>query len=240
MTTITLFQFGEMPEIGEICHKINGKKQADRWITARPGKYNRNEVFITYWYYEDIESSINKVMDENDTSEIVGILKERGKERILRRIYCYVYLLTRTLEVYTGNNRAHEIAVALEQLLGVKFTPLSMKSEDLQNIYSRHSLELKQAMFKNIHGLMYEILRGRFLDNNERFRQYLAAFPDCLKVISFRPKIKFLNGSEKYQVTVNADKGTMKISSNGVFKYRPRFEIRQLTFLVAATLGLLR
>ena len=49
-----------------------------------------------------------------------------------------------------------------------------------------------------------------------------------------------LKGNEKYQVTVNGDKGTMKVSSNGVFKYRSRFEIRQITFLVAATLGLLR
>ena len=42
------------------------------------------------------------------------------------------------------------------------------------------------------------------------------------------------------QVTINGDRGTIKLSSNGIFRWRPRYEIRQLTFLVAATLGLLR
>ncbi len=239
MTTITVYHCSKLPDVAEICNRLNGKKNGDRWLTARPNKYNRNEAYILYWQYEDI-SDVIKGVDDGDASEIVGVLKQNGKDRILRRVYCYIYLLTNTLEIYIGDNKAEEIAKAIGQLLGAEFVQIKLNSENLQKIYSQHSLELKQVMFKNIHGLMYEILRGRFLDNNEKFKQYLQSFPDCLRVISFRPKIRFLNGSQKYQVTINADRGTIKLSSNGIFKWRPRTEIRQLTFLVAATLGLLR
>jgi len=240
MTTITVHHCSKLPDVAEICNRLNGKKNGDRWLTARPNKYNRNEAFILYWQYEDIENAINGVADEEDAAEIVGVLKQNGKDRVLRRVYCYIYLLTNTLEIYCGDNRAAEIAKVMGRLLGVEFTPVKLNSKDLQKIYSQHSAELKQAMFRNIHGLMYEILRGRFLDDNEKFKQYLHAFPDCLRVISFRPKIRFLNGNQKYQVTINGDRGTVKLSSNGIFRWRPRYEIRQLTFLVAATLGLLR
>ncbi|MBI4010056.1 MAG: hypothetical protein HY361_02590 [Candidatus Aenigmarchaeota archaeon] len=238
MTTLTVFHCSKLPSVAEICNRLNGKKNGDRWLTARPNKYNRNEAYIAYWYYEDIEEAIKGAGDD-DTTEIVGVLKQNGKDRILKRVYCYIYLLTNTLEVYTGDYKAEEIAKVIGDLLGADVTPIKLKSEDLQKIYSQHSVELKQAMFKNIHGLMYEILRGRLLDNNEKFKQYLQSFPDCLRVISFRPKIRFLNGNQKYQVTINGDRGTIRLSSNGIFKYRSRFEIRQLTFLVAATLGLL-
>ena len=240
MTTITVYHCGELPSIAEICNKLNGKKNGNRWLTAKPNKYNRNEAFILYWHYEDIEDTIKRFADENDTTDIVGVLKQNGKDKVLKRVFCYIYLLTNTLEVYTGDCKSDEIAKVIGQLLNVEFNPLKIKSEDLQKIYSNHSLELKQAMFKNIHGLMYDILRGRLLDDNEKFKQYLQSFPDCLRVISFRPKIRFLNGNQKYQVTINGDRGTIKLSGNGIFRWRPRFEVRQLTFIVAATLGLLR
>lgn len=239
MTTLTVFHCSKLPGVAEICNKLNGKKNGDRWLTARPNKYNRNEAYIVYWYYEDIEDAI-KGAEDDDTTEIVSVLKQNGKDRLLKRVYCYIYLFTNTLEVYTGDYKSEEIAKVIGNLLGADITPVKLKSGDLQKIYSQHSVELKQAMFKNIHGLMYEILRGRLLDNNEKFKQYLQSFPDCLRVISFRPKIRFLNGNQKYQVTINGDRGTIRLSSNGIFKYRSRFEIRQLTFLVAATLGLLR
>ncbi len=241
MTTITVYRFDATTNVVEICSKLKLKRNGDRWITAKPNKYNRNEVFILYWYYEDIEDSIKRVADDRDTSEIVAVLKQNGKDRVLRRVYCYINLLTNTLEIYRGaDSKTDEIATAIEQLLSIKLTQLSIKSEDLQKIYINHGTELKQAMFKNIHGLLYNILRGKFLENNEKFKQHLQSFPDCLRVVSFRPKIKFLNGNQKYQVTINGDRGTIKLSSNEVFKWRPRFEVRQITFLVAATLGLLR
>jgi hypothetical protein len=33
-------------------------------------------------------------------------------------------------------------------------------------------------------------------------------------------------------VTINGDKGTIRLSSNEVFRWRPRFEIRQLVFIL--------
>lgn len=240
MSIITLFTFEKLGSIEDIIKSINGKRQNDSWITAKQGKYSRNEVFISYWYYEDIEDSLNRVLEEDDAYEVVSFLKQNGKTKVLKRTYCFINLLTRTLEVYRGpDKKTEEIVALLEKLLNVKFTPLKIKSEDLQKIYSQHGLELKQAMFKNIHGLMYEILRGKYVENNEKFKQYLQAFPDSLRVIGFRPKIKFLGNNNKYQVTLNGDKGTIKLSSNGIFKWRPRFEIRQIVFLISATLGLL-
>jgi hypothetical protein len=239
MSTITLFTFANSPGVADICNKLNGKKNGDRWITAKPGKYNRDEVFIMYWWYEDLENEVKKVFSEDDAMEVVSFLKQNGKTRVLKRVYCYINLLTKTLEVYRGpDSKTEEIVKALENLLQMKFTKISLKSEDLQKIYTQHGVELKQAMFKNIYGLMYDVLRGQYLENNEKYKQYLQSFPNCLRVVSFRPNIKFLN-SGKYQVTINGDKGTVKLSSNGIFKYRPRFEIRQITFLIAATLGLL-
>lgn len=241
MTTITVYHCNnKLQDVAEICNKLNGKKNSDRWLTAKPNKYNKNEAFILYWHYEDIEDTIKRVADEDDTTEIVGVLKQNSKDRVLKRTYCYIYLITNTLEVYTGDYKADDIAKAIGQLLGVDFNPLKLRSEDLQKIYSKHSIELKQVMFKNIHGLMYEILRGRLLDDNEKFKQYLQSFPDCLRMVSFRPKIRFLKDGQKYQVTINGDRGTIKLSGNGVFRWRPRYEVRQLTFLMAATLGLLR
>lgn len=239
MPSITVYTFEKITGMHEIWTKLKNTKLPDGWITTRPSKYNRHELFIQYWWYEDMETNMKKVFSEEEAEEIVTFLKQNGKNRVLRRVYCFINLMTRTLEVYRGpDSKTAEIVSNLEKLLNVKFVPLRLSSEDLQKLYTQHSLELKQAMFKNVEGLMYEILRGQSLENNEKFKQYLLKFRDCLRVISFRPNIKFLNGG-KYQVTLNGDKGTIRLSSNGIFQWRPRYEIRQIIFLVAATLGLL-
>ncbi|MEM5782728.1 MAG: hypothetical protein QXD43_06100 [Candidatus Aenigmatarchaeota archaeon] len=233
MPTISIFKFEKIDEIDEICKSLNGKKFNGSWFTAKPSKYSNKEVFINYWYYEDVEEGLKKVFSE-DAHEIVSFLKENGKTIVLRRIYCFINLLTKTLEIYRGpDEKTEEIVSLLGKLLNVSFTPLKLKSEELQKIYSKHSLELKQVMFKNINGLIYDILRGNCLENNFKFKEYLQKFPECLRVISFRPKIKFLNSSNKYQVTINADRGTIKISE-GFFSWRPRFEIRQIIFFLSS------
>ncbi len=240
MTTISIYHCQNIKTVWEICNALNGKKEDGSWFTAKPGKYSRNEVFVQYWKYEDIEDSVRRVFSEDDTEEVVSFLKQNGKTRVLKRTYCFINLLTKTLEIYRGqDSKTEEIVALIEELLNIKFTPVSLKSEELQKIYTQHAVELKQVMFKNVYGLFYEILRGKFLENNEKFKQYLQTFPESLRVISFRPNIKFLNGCNKYQVTLNGDKGTIKLSSNGVFSWRPRFEVRQIVFIVAATLGLL-
>jgi hypothetical protein len=86
-------------------------------------------------------------------------------------------------------------------------------------------------MFKNIDGLFYQTMRGSNLETNKRFLEYIAKFKDCLRVISIRPAIKFLNGG-RYQVTINGDKGSIRFSPLPDYKWRPRFEIRQVVDIV--------
>lgn len=233
MPTLTIFTFSRIPEIPEICKALNGKKFGEAWFTAKKSKYNEQEIFIQYWKYEDIEEDLKKVFSEENAYEIVSFLKENGKSKVLKRTYCFINLQTKTLEVYHSlDEKTDEIVSLLEKLLKTKFLPLRLTSSQLKKIYSTHGLELKQAMFKNIDGLIYEILRGNYLENNEKFKGYMQRFPECLRVISFRPKIRFLNKSSRYQVTVNGDKGTVKISE-GFFSWRPRYEIRQIVFIIA-------
>ncbi len=242
MSVVTVYKFEGMVNPWRIAKALHGRKLNDNWLTAFVSKYNRSEVVINYWSYEDVEDGIKRVFDENESMEIVTYLKQNGKTRILKRLYCFINTMTKTLEIYIGADAVlDEIVTMLENLLQIKFDRVVLTSKDLQSIYSQHSNELKQAMFKNVEGLFYEILRGNNLESNKKFNEYMQKFSDCLRVISFRPKIKFLNGYNRYQVTINADKGTLKFySPNEKFDFRPRMEIRQLTFLVAATLGLFR
>lgn len=240
MPVITLYTFSKILPPKEIVRKLNKKRVEGKWITAKISKYNKNEVIISYWYYEDIEIGLKKAFSEEDALEIVSFLKQNGKTKVLKRTHCFINVFTKTLEVYRGlDSKTEEIVNALEKFLGIKFSPIKIKAKDLRQIYSKHGTELKQAIFKNVEGLMYEILRGKNLENNKKFNEYLKKFPDCLRVISFRPRIRFLNSLSKYQVTLNGDKGTLKFSSNGMFSFRPRFEIRQIVFIIAATIGLL-
>jgi hypothetical protein len=240
MPCITLYTFDKAFSLRELWVALKNAKLNGGWITSRPSKYNKQELFIQYWWYEDIDDSVKKVFSEEEAEDIVTFLKQNGKNKVLKRVYCFINLLTRTLEIYRGpDSKTEEIVAGLEKILGTKFKPLKLSSEDLQKIYTNHSLELKQAMFKNMEGLIYEVLRGRMLENNEKFKEYMQKFSNCLRVISFRPNIKFLNGGCKYQVTLNGDKGTVRLSGNGIFKWRPRYEIRQIIFLIAATLGIL-
>jgi len=238
MPMITVFTYKNLPPILEICKTLNNKSFGEAWFAVKQSKYNKNEVFIQYYYYEDVEESLKRSFSEEDLYEIVSFLKENGRNRVLKRTYCFINVLTKTFEVYRGpDDRTKEIVSLIGSLLKVKFVPLRLSPEELQNIYSKHSIELKQVMFKNVDGLIYDILRGDFLEKNKRFNEYLKTFPECLRVISFRPKIKFLNSNNRYQVTINGDKGTIRFSQ-GLFSWRPRYEIRQIVFMIAATVSL--
>lgn len=241
MSIVTVFKFDGLSDPWHAAKMLNGRETADKWTTAFVSKYNRNEVVVYYWVYEDLEESVKKVFDEDESMEVVSYLRQNGKTRVLRRVYCYLNTMMKTLEIYTGSeDKIGDIATMVEEALKIKLDRIVLTSAELQTIYSQHSSELKQVMFKNVEGLFYEILRGKYLENNDKFRQYMEKFPESLRVISFRPRIKFLNGNNKYQVTLNGDRGTMRFSSpNERFDFRPRVEVRQLTFLMAATLGLL-
>jgi hypothetical protein len=238
MPVITVYTFKNLPEISKIVKAIDKKKNGNAWIVAKESKYVENEVFIQYYYYEDVEDVLKHAMGEEEIYEIVSFLKNNGKQKVLKRTYCFINLYLKTLEIYRGpDNRTQEIVSFLERLLNVKFKPITLKAEQLKEIYSNHASELKQAMFKHVDGLVYEILKADYLEKNERFVECLQKYPENLRVITFRPKIKFLNENNKYQVTINGDKGTIRLSSNEVFKWRPRFEVRQLVSILRNNSG---
>lgn len=235
MPIITIYTFKNLPEIRKIIKIVDKKKKEDSWFVAKESKYNKNEVMIQYFYYEDVETALKQAMKEEDVYEIVSFLRTNGKEKILKRTFCFINLFSKTLEIYRGpDKKTEEIVSFLEELLNVKFERLTLTSEQLVEIYSQHSSELTQAMFRNVDGLIYEILKTNFLEDNEKYKECLQKYPENLRVITFRPKIKFLNENNRYQVTVNGDKGTIRLSSNEVFRWRPRFEIRQLVFILAS------
>jgi len=238
MPVITVFTFNSLLEKKSVVKAVDKKKKGEGWFVAKESKYNKNEVMIQYFYYEDVENVLKQAMSEEDIYEIVSFLKNNGKQKVLKRTYCFINLLFKTLEVYRGpDKKTEEIVSFLEELLNVKFKPITLSSRQLQEIYSNHATELKQAMFKHVDGLFYEILKADFLEKNEKYIECLQKYPENLRVISFRPKIKFLNENNRYQVTINGDKGTIKLSSNEVFKWRPRFEIRQLVQILANNRG---
>jgi hypothetical protein len=240
MPIITVYTFKSLPEIQEIVKTLDKKKNGEAWLTAKESKYSKTEVFIQYWYYEDVETALRQAMSEEDVYEVVSFLKNNGKERVLKRTYCFINLFLKTLEIYRGpDGRTEEIVSFLESLLKVKFKPINLNADQLKKIYSEHAAELKQVMFKNVDGLVYEILKADYLENNGRYKKCLEEHSENLRAITFRPKINFLNNANKYQVTINGDKGTIRLSSNEVFRWRPRFEIRQLIFIMASTASIL-
>ena len=99
MSVVTILKFDSLGNMETIIKSLDGRKIDGKWFTAKPGKYSRNEVFIGYWHYEDIEDNIKKIMNDEDSYEVVSFLKQNGKNRVLRRTYCFINLLTKTLEI---------------------------------------------------------------------------------------------------------------------------------------------
>jgi len=238
MPVISVYKIEVLKDKKQVLDAFSEFKPKEGWFLARPSKFSKYEVFIQYFYYESLEQHLKRFFPESD--DIVSILKKNGKTKVLKRVICFISLLTKTLEIYRGPDKiTNQIAEEISKALSVELKPLKLTPEQLQKLYEQHGIELKQALFKHVDGLMYEILRGQNLEANKKFRSYLQKFKDCLRVISFRPNIRYLNGG-KYQVTINGDKGTLRFSDVDGFKWRPRVEIRQLIFLMAATAGWLR
>jgi hypothetical protein len=226
MTTISLFKFDEILPKEQIIKLLDGKREDGFWFKAKQSRFRESEIEIDVWYEEDIEAGIHRVFADEAT-EIVQYLKENGKEKIVRKIYCFIDVEKRTLEIYRGyDGLTEEIKQRLEEILSTTFAPFSLSSQDLVKIVNNHSCELKQAMFKYIHGLWYSIIRGRHLEKNQKYEQYLQTKPDSLRMVSIVPKIRYMSPRE-YMVTINGDKGTIKMS-DGIFKWKPRFEVKQI------------
>ncbi|MEM5777020.1 MAG: hypothetical protein QXJ06_01055 [Candidatus Aenigmatarchaeota archaeon] len=232
MTTISLYKFDECLPKEQIIKLLDGRKENGFWFRAKQSRFREGEIEIDVWYEEDIEIGMHRVFAD-EAAEIVQYLRENGKEKVVRKIYCFIDIEKKTLEIYRGYDLITEkIKQKLEKILSTKFASFSLSSQALINIVNNHSTELKQAMFKYIHGLWYNIIRGKHLEKNEKYNTYLQAKPDSLRVISFVPKIKYMSPRE-YMVTVNADKGTIKMSE-GYFKWKPRFEVKQIIDLLVS------
>ncbi len=242
MPTITIFRIeGKLGSLEEIVKRIDKKSFKESWFVAKKSKFNKNEIFIQYFYYQKLEEVLRKVLGSEYAEDVIGLLKVNGKVRVLKRVYCYINTLTKTLEVYRGPDKiTREIAEKLEKLLGIRLKRLKIKPEQLKQIYSNYSIELRQAFFENINGLQMQVLKSRNLERNKLFELCIKKFLQSLKAITFRPRIKSLNHNSKYYITINGDRGTIKFFPNGKFKWRPRFEIRQILFAVANVIGLLR
>jgi hypothetical protein len=241
MAVVSIYKLENVPSVEDIVERLDKRKVNNCLILAQKSKYTDSEVFIQYLYNESVEESIKKAFPEEDVREIYLLLSQNGKTTVMKRVYCFINTITKTLEIYRGKDSVtEEIVAVFEKLLETKITPITLKPEELKKLYEQHSTELNQAIFKNVDGLVYNILRGRCLENNSKFNDYINRFLESLRVISFKPKIRFLNGNNRYQVTVNGDKGTIKFSNpdNG-FAFRPRIEIRQLNFMIASVLGLI-
>jgi hypothetical protein len=232
MPAISIFTFKKNFTPEKICELLDKKRVKDSWFNAKQSKYCDKEVFIQYWYYEDVEEFVKKVLSEEDAYELISFLKQNGKSKILRCCYCFINLETKTLEIYRGTDKKREeILTALEKILDVKFEPLLIESKVLKRIYLKHASELKKAVLKNLDGLEFEILVGNSLEQNKFFNDCLRKYPNNLKSITFKPKISFLNSNAKYNVTVN-ENGVISFSSEGLFRWRPRHEIRQILYAI--------
>jgi hypothetical protein len=204
-----------------------------------PSKYEDQEVFIQYWYYEDVEESLRQVFEDEDVYEITSFLRENGKTKVLKRIYCFINLQTGVLEVYRGlDKKTEEIINLFSRVFKVKIKSLVLKPHELERIF-RYAEEIKSATFKNIHSLKLEIMKGDKLEKNLKFKHHMKHFRNSLRSLTFIPKIRFLN-KNKYAVYLDGDKGILGFSKTEVFRWRPRFEIRQIVKAIASCNGLLK
>jgi hypothetical protein len=230
MTTVTLFKIEPMPTKNNVIHGLKGRRNGF-WLKAKESKYNKDEIEVDVWYEEDVETGLKRAFSD-EAYEMVEYLKTKGKEKVIRKIYCFINLELKTLEIYRGIDViTYKIKEIIESLLETNLVTISLDAGHLMHIVKQYSSELKQAMFKYIHGLWYHIIRGRHLEKNGKYKDFIVAKPDSLRCVSIIPKIKFLNGNG-YSVTINGDKGTIKMW-DGMFKWKPRLEVRQIVSMVA-------
>ncbi len=223
-----MFRFDKDLKLDEIVEALDSKKIKGFEFFAKASKYNRFEVFVEVSFDVDLEEEMKRIL--GDEFESFRMIEEKV---IKKKVYCFVNCYFKTVEIYRGkDNITSEILNIIEKQLKVKLIPLTLSPKKLLKILRDYSVETKQLMFKNVDGFFYQIYRGRNLENNKLANWFLKRKLNCLKVISFKPKIRFLNGNSKYQVTFNAEKGTIKLSSNG-FKWRPRYEVRQIVFILS-------
>jgi hypothetical protein len=231
MATITLFKIEPLPTKRDIIRSLHKKKRNGCWLKAKKSKYNENEIEIDVWYEEDVEKGLKRAFSD-EAYEMVEYLRIKGKEKVIRKVFCFIDIELGTLEIYRGIDvMTYKIKEIIETCLKVTLSTVSLDAGHLMHIVRKYSSELKQAMFKYIHGLWYHIIRGRHLEKNGKYKDFIVKKPDSLRCVSIIPKIRYLNGNG-YSVTINGDKGTIKMW-DGIFKWKPRLEVKQIVQIVA-------
>ena len=233
MPAITLFIAENVKPKFQIIKEINENGRGEKeWFSATLNKYQPEEIIINYFFEESIEEHLSRVLEKDEVEEVISVLKQNDNSKVIKKITGFFNVNNKLLEICRGPDKITErIVEKLTEITGIKFKRVKVSASGLQQIYQKHSLEVTQAMFKNVDWLFYQTMRGSNLETNKRFLEYMTKFKDCLRVISIRPAIKFLNGG-RYQVTINGDKGSIRFSPLPDYKWRPRFEIRQVVDIV--------
>ena len=230
MVTVSLFKMSEVPEKLDIIYRVDGEIVGDCKFQVKQSEYDDEELEFEVFYEEDLETGMRRIFS-NEAEEIAEYLKEKGKEKIQRKVTCFVNRTTKTVEIYRGSDFVTaRIKEAIQKLMKVNLEQINLNSQQLLMIANQNSEEVKQAMFKYINGLWYQILRGNRLESNQKYLEYLSVKPNSLRMVSVIPKINWANGS-KYMVTFNGDRGTIKMG-DGTYRWKPRKEIKQFVDLM--------
>ncbi|OGI15748.1 hypothetical protein A3K63_00010 [Candidatus Micrarchaeota archaeon RBG_16_49_10] len=233
MTVVSLFRTNPIPTKMELLLSLDGQEMNGFSFKIRKSNIDENELEIVIWYEEDIEVQIRKLFSD-DAFEVVEYLRNRGQEKVIKRIYSFINLEKGTLEIYRGTDYVTEkVKKLIETFLKVELRQVYINPEKLLKIVQDNSLELRQATFKYVDDLYYHQLMGSNLQYNESYKKFLESNPASIRGISIYPNIRYLNGY-KYTVNIDGDRGSIKIM-NGTMKWRPRLEVRQIVdFVVGA------
>jgi len=238
MPTITLFKFDAKLEKNNIVKLLDKKKVGDDWIRARCSSYASDEIEVDYYYPESLEENLRRIVEDDQLHSILTDVFANVNHLIIRRVRIYINLRYNLLQVYRGPDVVTKrIKESLEKLLNVKLQQVTFSSSQLIGMATNYAEEIRHAIFKNVNGFWFTLLRGQHLEKNVKFQRYLSYNHNSLRAIGIRPKIRYIDGNKSFTVTINGDRGTLKICSSGMLKWRPRFELRQVIYIVSKYIG---
>ncbi len=225
MVTVSVFKLAHIPKRLDILYNLTGVDLGKCKFEATRSRENDKEIEIVVTYEEDLETGMKRVFSDR-AEKLANYLRENGEEKISRDILCYLNTVSGILEIYRGKDHiTAKIKKFFEGLLKVRLEQVDLTSQQLLTIVNKNSEEVKKAMFKYIHGMWYQILRGKRLEKNQKYLEYISSNPNSLRLVSVIPKIDWVNGS-KYTVTFDGERGTIKMY-DGSYRGKPREEIKQ-------------
>ncbi len=217
MTMISLYKIVKIPKLKEI-------KAED--LNIKIISISKDRITFQIIYKEPISEIINRGFKEI-ASDILERLKDFANKTLEIAVEATIYKKQKVLVIRRGRDHIlYRILKKISKYFG-EISPISLDSKSLLELARKYGSEVKLAMFKNVDGLFYEILRGRHLEANEKFKRMLKRNKDSLKVIGFYMK----NSWPKFQVTINGDKGTIRYYENG-------FERSEISLIVNAMINM--